>query len=262
MTDAPRAIEALDTCWTSLDALMAELTDDDWATPSLCPDWDVRGVIVHLAAVETMLAGRAADSMAESLPFEIVGQATQELSSFSGPETARRFRDVIAIRRADLAATPTADFGAPCMTPVGPGTYGRFMDVRVFDHWVHEQDIRVPLGRPGHEIGPAAETSIDEIEMSLGYIVGKRIGLPDGRAITFELTGPVERTMHVVVDGRARAVDELAASDVVVTADSLAFARLACGRVDPQAEIDAGTISWTGDDEWGERAARNLRFTM
>ena len=37
---------------------------------------------------------------------------------------------------------------------------------------------------------------------------------------------------------------------------------LACGRIDPQQRIDAGRISWTGDDTWGEKAARSLRFTM
>ncbi|MEO1064107.1 MAG: maleylpyruvate isomerase family mycothiol-dependent enzyme [Actinomycetota bacterium] len=262
MSDAHRAVEALDTCWSSLDGLMSELGGADWTTRSLCPDWDVRGVIIHLASVETMLAGRAPDSMAESLPFEIVGQAMQEMAELGDAELADRFRSLMATRRSDLDALSDGDFAAPCMTPVGPGTYGRFMDVRAFDHWVHEQDIRIPVGRPGHETGPAAEISVGEIEGSLGYIVGKRIGLPDGRAITFELTGPVHRTMHVAVEGRAKQVDELAAPDVVVTADSLAFARLACGRVEPQAEIDAGTITWSGDDEWGERAARNLRFTM
>jgi hypothetical protein len=44
--------------------------------------------------------------------------------------------------------------------------------------------------------------------------------------------------------------------------DSTTFVQLACGRIDPQARIDAGAISWTGDAELGERAARNLRFTM
>ena len=41
-----------------------------------------------------------------------------------------------------------------------------------------------------------------------------------------------------------------------------AFILLACGRIDPQAQIDSGAVSWTGDAELGERAARNLRFTM
>jgi hypothetical protein len=42
----------------------------------------------------------------------------------------------------------------------------------------------------------------------------------------------------------------------------LTFMQLACGRIDPQAQIDAGKITWTGNGELGARAARNLRFTM
>jgi hypothetical protein len=37
---------------------------------------------------------------------------------------------------------------------------------------------------------------------------------------------------------------------------------LACGRIDPEAAIASGKIRWTGDDEIGGRAARNLRFTI
>jgi hypothetical protein len=137
------------------------------------------------------------------------------------------------------------------------------MAIRVFDYWVHEQDIRGPLGMPGHESGPAAAMAINEIEISLPYIVGKKIGLPDGKSLTFELTGPVERSMHVKVDGRAGNVESLdGPADVVVTANSTAFALLACGRIDPQGPIDDGRISWSGDAELGEKAARNLRFTM
>jgi hypothetical protein len=38
--------------------------------------------------------------------------------------------------------------------------------------------------------------------------------------------------------------------------------QLACGRIDPQERIVAGLVSWTGDAELGDRAARNLRYTM
>ncbi len=122
--------------------------------------------------------------------------------------------------------------------------------------------MRTPLGLPGHESGPAAEMAIDEIHRSLPYIVGKKVGLPDGKSITIEIHGGVSRTMHVAVDGRAGLVDSLDDPDVVLRADSLAFAQLACGRIDPQGPIDDGLITWTGDATWGEAAARNLAFTM
>jgi hypothetical protein len=104
--------------------------------------------------------------------------------------------------------------------------------------------------------------AIDEIHRSLPYIVGKKIGLQDGMSITFELTGPVHRSMHLVVDGRAGLVDSLTGADVTLTADSTTFALLACGRIDPQGAIDDGRMVWSGSGEWGDRAARNLAFTM
>ena len=90
----------------------------------------------------------------------------------------------------------------------------------------------------------------------------KKISLEDGMSIIFHLSGGIERDLFVKVDGRASVVDHLKAATCVINADSRTFVMLACGRIDPQAEIDAGRISWTGDNEWGERVAKNLRFTM
>jgi hypothetical protein len=96
----------------------------------------------------------------------------------------------------------------------------------------------------------------------MGYIVGKKIGLPDGASIVFHLTGPVAADLSVVVDGRARVVGHLDQPDVELTTDTVTFIQLAGGRIDPQLQIDAGTVSWTGNAELGDRAARNLRFTI
>ena len=101
------------------------------------------------------------------------------------------------------------DFSAPSWTPIGQADYRRFMQIRVFDCWVHEQDVRDAVGRPGHEDGPVAEQAVDEIVRALGYIVGKKAGAPEGSSVTIELTGPVARSIHVAVDGRAAVVDRL-----------------------------------------------------
>lgn len=256
------AIENLRRCYASVDELLGGLDDDQWAVPSLCPDWDVRGVVGHLGGVEHMLLGEEPGSMTESIPFDKVGAWLAETEALENRAFLARYRATVDGRLGELDALTEEQLDRPSLTPVGPGTYGRFMTVRVFDYWVHEQDMRVPLGLPGHESGPAAEMAIDEIHRSLPYIVGKRIGLPDGMSISFELTGPVQRWMHLVVDGRAGLVDSLTSPDVQVTVDSTTFALLACGRIDPQRPIDDGRISWSGSDEWGERAARSLAFTM
>lgn len=256
------ALDNLRRCFASVDDLLGSLSDADWAAPSLCPAWTVRGVVGHLGGVEHMLLGEAPGSMTESIPFSKVGEWLAEHEAAGTAEFLSAYRSVVAGRLAEFDTFTEEQLELPSLTPVGPGTYGRFMAVRVFDYWVHEQDIRVPLGRPGHESGPAAEMAIDEIHRSLPYIVGKRIGLDDGLSITFELTGPVVRSMHLVVDGRAGLVDTLGSADVTVTADSTTFALLACGRIDPDGPIGDGRITWSGSDEWGDRAARNLAFTM
>jgi len=104
--------------------------------------------------------------------------------------------------------------------------------------------------------------ALAEVERSLGYIVGKKAGLPDGSSIVFRLTGPLRRDLYVTVDGRAKVVSHIDHPDVELSTDSVTFVQLACGRIDPQEQIDAGLVRWTGDAELGSRAARNLRYTM
>lgn len=256
------AIDNLNACFDSFDALLGELDDTQWTVQSYCPEWDVRGIAMHLAAIEFMLADAAPGSFTDSVPFDKVGDYVGQVADLDNAGLLAAYRETIAARRAELATYTADQMELPSMTPVGPQSYGRFMAIRVFDFWVHEQDIRGPLGMPGHESGPAAEMALNEIELSLPYIIGKKVGLPDGKGMTINLTGPVERQMHVKVDGRAGNVDSLDNPDVVLNVDSTTWALLACGRIDPQGAIDAGKISWSGDAEIGEHAARNLRFTM
>ena len=258
----PRAIENLGLCWDSLDELFGGLRAEQWATPSLCPGWTVRDVMVHLGAVEHMLSGEPPGSMTDRLPFDKVVVWMNDVDNLDDDGALERYRQVIATRRAEVFELTDEDLALPSATPVGPGTYGSFMAVRVFDFWVHEHDVRTPLGIPGHDTGPAAEMAIDEIHRSLPYIIGKKVGLPDGKSITIEIDGGMKRSMHVAVTGRAGLVESLDHPDVVLRADSLAFAQLACGRIDPQGPIDDGRVGWTGDATLGEAAARNLAFTM
>ena len=133
--------------------------------------------------------------------------------------------------------------------------------MRAFDLWVHSRDIAIPMGEELTSSALTAGTALQEVVDSSGYIVGKKIGLPEGKSIVFHVTGAGGRDIAVVVDGRATVVDSVEAPDVEVTADLTTFMMLAAGRIDPQEQVDAGRISWTGDPEWGERAALNLAYT-
>lgn len=259
--------------WDSLIALGAELTDEEWAAATPCPGWSVGAQYAHVIGTESMLLGRERPDVDPGRPDHVrndIGGGNEvwvaALARESRPEVLARFEETTGARRQALAAMGEDDFDAPSWTPVGQADYRRFMQIRVFDCWVHEQDVRDGIGRPGHEDGPAAEQSVDEIARSIGYLVGKRAGAPDGSSMTVELTGPVQRSIHArVVDGRARGVDSLeGAPTATVRLSSTALTRLACGRVDPGEVLGGaiGGVDLSGDADLGERFVRNLAYTL
>ncbi|HEY0487614.1 MAG TPA: maleylpyruvate isomerase family mycothiol-dependent enzyme [Mycobacteriales bacterium] len=252
--------------WESLDALLTGLDDDRWSTPTCLPGWDVRDIVAHLVGTESVMAGEPpppSDVDVTALPHVLNDLAARnELwvrSMRTTPPAAllARFRDIAKTRGETLSAMGPEGFDAPSWTPVGQGTYRQLLHIRLFDCWLHEQDIRDAVGQPGHETGPCAEAAVDQMLSSLGFVVAKRAGAPDGTAVTLTLTGPVQRTVHVVVDGHGRVVPELDRSATATLAmSSNLFVRLAGGRVGPDQPVDLG-----GDTELGRRVVGALAVT-
>jgi uncharacterized protein (TIGR03083 family) len=262
VTDLATTRGALEACYDAIESLCQRMDARQWQIQSLCPDWKARDVVQHLAMMERVMTGWLPDSTDELPHFDRVATVDEEMKAADDAGLASLVGEIFAARRRDLAALTPADMERPSWTPVGVKSYGRFLEIRTFDFWVHERDITTPLGWPADDTGPRAQIALAEVTGSLGYIVGKRIGLPEGTSIVFRLTGPIVAEESVVVDGRARVVEHVDDPDVVVTTDTVTFIQLACGRIDPQEQIDAGRITWTGNSELGDLAARNLRFTI
>ncbi len=255
--------------WAVLNDLLEGLDDAAWALPAL-PGWTVHDVVSHLIGGERMLLGH--DRPAPPDEVDLGDHIRNDIARMNEawivalrhqtPAAMRAdFRSVTDERLAALRSMSVEEFDAPSWTPTGKGTYGRFMQIRVFDFWMHEQDIRAATGMAGHEDGPVAEESLSEVVGALGYIVGKRAGAPEGSSVTFILTGPLEQSLHVAVDGRAAVVDELPGAPTTELAlGSSLFLRLAGGRVDPETVLEQVRIS--GDAELGRRVATNLAYTI
>ena len=253
--------------WDSIDALSQGLAPREWLIPTACPGWTVADQLAHIVGTESMLAGEATPrEAATDIPSHVqndIGRTNElwvaQLRRSDPTDLSEEFHRIAARRLEALRALTEEQWEEPSWTPIGQSNYRRFMQIRVFDSWVHEQDMRTAVGRPGHGDGPAAEQAIDEIERALGFIIGKRAGAPDTSSITINLTGPVVRSIHVVVDGRAAVVATLnKAADVTIRMGSDTFAALACGRVE-RAEV---SVAIEGDQELGQRVAANLPFTI
>lgn len=255
--------------WASIAALLGALPDEEWALPAL-PGWDVHDVVAHLVGTERMLAGdqvpavppEATEGAHVRNDIARVNEAwVVELRARTHAQLRDDFIAITTTRLGALEGMDAADFDAPSWTPVGPGTYGRFMEIRAFDCWMHEQDIRDVTGRQGNEDGPVAERALGEVVGGLGYIVGKRVGAPDGSSVTIHLTGPLRGDLHVVVDGRAAVVDALPGPPTAeITLGSSLFLRLAGGRIPPEEALAQLTLG--GDLDLARRLATGLAFTI
>ena len=256
--------------WSVLTEFLAGVSGDAWFTPTALPGWTVHDITAHLIGTESMLAGVAAphtDIDVHALP-----HVRNEIGAFNerwveglrgrpGTEMVDLFRDVVERRRTALDAMSDEELGATTATPVGPAPYLRFMRIRVFDCWMHELDLRDALGRPGTEDGPRAAVAFEEVLGALGFVVGKKAKAPAGSSVTFELTGPAPRTVHVAVDERASVVEELPTpATTTLRLGRGLFIRLAGGRVRGVDHSDE--IEVTGDVRLGKQVVDNLAFTI
>jgi uncharacterized protein (TIGR03083 family) len=270
VSDRPVVAELAET-WASLLALGGSLADDDWDRPTDCPGWSVRDQYSHVIGLESGLLGRPAPAAPEAVGDHVrneLGRSNEAevlaRRDRSGPEVLAELAQVTEARLAALRAMTDDDFAVETPSPVGRGTYEDFMAVRVFDCWVHEQDVRRAVGRPGHLSGAAVDRSVAAAVAVTPYIVGKRAGVPDGATVAFDVTGATARRWAVAVDGgRARPVPEVPVDPTTrISADVGTFMALACGRIDPDAQLATRAVTVHGDQEVGTAVVRNLGYTI
>jgi uncharacterized protein (TIGR03083 family) len=272
--DKPAVLAGLFAVWRNLDALAGELGETQWQTATPLPGWNVHDVISHLIGVESMLQGvdtPEADIDVSTLEHvrNDIGVMNErwvrKLRDLSAAELLETFRETTAERRKALSDLSNAQWNDVTITPAGPDSYGRFMRVRIFDCWMHEHDIRDAIGAPASAselVGSAGDLALDEMAASMGFVVGKLGGAPDGSRVSLELTGPLGRTINVAVEGRAKVVDDFGDDDPTSTIrlDGLLFSRLAGGRTPLAQHADA--ITYGGDEAVGRRVVEHLNYVI
>jgi uncharacterized protein (TIGR03083 family) len=269
--DKREVLDGLFGCWDEIDELLAGLSDQHWDMPTDLPGWRVHDVVSHLIGTESFLLGVPAptpDCDVSELPHvhNEIGALNEcwvrHLHDEAPNAMLEKFRSVTGERRKALTAIDDDAWNETTVTPVGPDTYGRFMRVRVFDCWMHEEDIRYAVGVWATDEVLArrpAQEALAEITATLGYIVGKLGGAPDGSQVAFELTGPLERTLRVAVDGRARVVDDFDDEPTTtIRLDAVLFTRVAGGRTTAAENMKA--IEITGDVDLGRQIVERLKF--
>ena len=273
-------VEMLDGVWASIAELGDGLDEAAWKTPTECPGWTVQDNLVHVTALEAWLLGRPLPELdiPEDLPHvkNDFGTANERWITsrrdWSGSDALVEFRTVTAERIAVLRALGADGFGAESWTPLGPGTVRDLLPLRLFDSWVHEQDMRRAVGRPGDLESSGAAQVLTMMVDAMPFVIGKKVGVADGSSVVFTLTGPLARRVGIeVVERRARRMRNAPESaTVALTMSTETFGRLACGRLDPalslgdgalhDGALDDGRITIDGDHDLGRRIVEQMNY--
>ena len=254
-------IDQLATVWTSIAALCADLTPEQWALPTDCPGWSVQDNLAHMTGTEAWLLGRPEPGPAPSGMTHVlnpIGERNEAwveaMRSWPGEKVLAEFVEVTDGRVAALRGMTDDELNKPGWSPVGEAPYYTFMNLRVMDCWVHEQDMRRALRRPGHLDGPVVAAAIDRLVASFPFIVGKRVAPPDGTTVVLDMAGPVARTLSVELrNGRAEAAAAPAQPTVRLDTDAETYACLVAGRWTGAQALADGRVRVSGDKDLGDR---------
>jgi uncharacterized protein (TIGR03083 family) len=264
------ATEGLKETWEGLAEASFELSSTEWALPTACPGWDVKDQLSHLIGIERSILGEAPPPWDGPLGDHV----KNDFASMNEPWVAVRrplegravraeFVDVTTLRLAQLGQRSEEEWAVVGFSPVGQVPYAVFMEVRVFDSWVHEQDARRALDRPGGCGNRASALSLDRVQGAMPFVVGKQAGCPDTTAVRFEVSGPGHdaRAFTVLVDGkRAREAGDDVAPTVTLALSGLDFLRLGCGRATAEQVDAAGGVAMEGDAAVGRQVLGAMNF--
>ena len=264
-------VDKMEAVWRSLEELCSDFEDREWETPTDCPGWSVQDQLSHLVGSECRLLGRP---LPEHVPEDTghikndSGQRNEVLVDFrrsqSGSQVLEEFREGTGERLAILRGTTESDFDEETDPPIGRAPVRELLAIRIFDAWVHEQDIRRAVGRPGHMDGSVARHAMDRMVMAIPYVVGRKVQPEDGAGVVSNVSGLAGRVFAVAMEGkRANLLPSIPVPPTVsLSMDLETFACLACGRWEPRTVLDSGRIYIHGDQALGETIVEQLNFMI
>jgi len=271
--------------WDSIATLCTPFTEREWKTPTDCPGWSVPDhTPKDMRHVKNEL-GRWIEPWVD------------RCRPWPGARILAEFITVTRERRRVLDAMSAEEFTREFHTPIGSHSMRSFLPIRIFDNWVHEQDIRRAVGHPGHFAGPVAEHALERVVRAMSFVVGRKVHAAPDTTVVFEVTGALDRTLALGMQGEGPPLMRRPSADAVAgngaplntrcappSADAVAVGRatplaqppalptvrltmdvetfvcLGCGRWAPEPTLASGKVQIAGDRALAERILAQMNF--
>jgi len=246
--------------------LLEEVPEQEWTTPTDLAGWDVKACAAHTAHLEGILAGNPEETAEVGEPPHVTGLmglyteiGVVNRRDASADAIINEIREVVTKRHTALLAAPPTDGDAKPEPIFGgvPWTWRTLLRNRPLDVWMHEQDVRRAVGRPGNLDSAPARHTAEYLAEGLGYVLGKKVGAPVGTSMVLDMEGSPPFAFEIDENGRGQRVTAPASPTVTLHMDRESFIRLAGGRC----AAEPGKVTVDGDQELGERVLASLATT-
>ena len=278
-TDLGGLVSAFEQTTRAVIDLGQTLSARDFEKETECPGWTVKDQFSHIAGIEGWLDGATPPRIdLPELPYvrneqgEFIELFVEERRGREGADVVGELEDILESRLSQLRdAALTEDTAV--RGPFGRTTAAKALALRASDIWVHEQDIRTAVSRPGDLDTAAAALFVAAVLRVFPRVVAHDATVPVGHAVILDVSGPVvaRAGARVVLDAeRRRWGEELftgeshdedtASAPVETTSISLstdALTRRAAGR----REVGDLVFSVTGDEEVAQEVLEHLVVT-
>jgi uncharacterized protein (TIGR03083 family) len=270
MSDRERLAGYVDVWWDAIDdftRLLESLSPEEWSTPTDLAGWDVHACAAHTAHLEAVLSGAPEETVEfdagphiASLAQAYTEQGVIARRDATPDDLVTEIRASATKRRTTLLTDPPED--AAEMAPRTPGdiswSWETLLRNRPLDVWMHEQDVRRAVGRPGGLDTAPARHSVDYLLEAMGMVLVKRAGAPAGATLTVCVKGSRPAAFEVTETGRGIPLAEAPRAPTVgLFLDRETFTVLAGGRRPPEGL----PLMVEGDDDLARRIVAGMAVT-
>ena len=215
--------------------VLTTLTDEQWDAPSRCEGWTVRDCMVHLestngyweTSIRAGLAGTPTEFLASFDPAASPA-AMVAASALSPIEVVDKMRTSAQSLNDLLISLAAEDWEALAEAPPGHISVSAVTHHALWDSWVHERDVLLPLG-----LDVAEEP--DEIEVCLRYASALAVSFgviaDGGTDMTFSVDVVEPKVSFDVTVSNVVAITRGATSEHVATGDAVELLEAVSRRV-------------------------------
>ena len=242
----------------------AKITDAEWERPSDCPGWRARDVLAHLVDIEEVLTADDESEPTRGVPLDEWTKVGVDWRREVPPaQLLTALEAAVQWRHAYLTDNPPDDpKGTPPRLPAHrQWDWDTLLRNRAIDMWVHAQDIRRAVDRPGGFDNAGAQVTISAFGFGMPYVIGKKVQPSAGTTVVWDIDGthPARHAVEMTESGRAVPLPEPPAEPTVrLGMDTETFVVLAAGRRTPE-DVE---VSVSGDAELADLVLRGMVLTF